>query len=80
MVTEVSTLLIVTQGFEQAMMLYISDLLQYFFKSFRQLLITILKMPLDASYSFLGNLTACYLVRKLVNIWTTITCELFICS
>ena len=44
------------QGFEQAMMFYISDLLQYFFKSFRQSLITILKMPLGASYSFLGNL------------------------
>ena len=61
-------------------MLYISDLLQFFLKSFHQSLITILKMPLGASYSFLGNLTACYLVRELVNIWTTITCELFICS
>ena len=55
--------------FEQAMMLYISDLLQSFLKSFRQSLIIILKVPLSASYSFLGNLTACYLVRELVIIW-----------
>ena len=37
------------QGFEQAMMLYISDLLQSFVKSLRQSLIIIYKMPLSAS-------------------------------
>ena len=50
------------------MMLCISDLLQSFLKSIRQSLIIIHKMPLSASYSFLGNLTACYLERELVNI------------
>ena len=51
------------------MVLCISDLLQSFLKSFRQSLIGLLKMPLSASYSFLGNLTVCYLVRELVIIW-----------
>ena len=50
-------------------MLCFSDLLQSFLKSLRQSLIIILKMPLSASYSFLGNLTAWYLVRELVIIW-----------
>ena len=50
-------------------MLCISGLLQSFLKSLRQSLIIILKMPLSASYSFLGNLTACYFVRKLIIIW-----------
>ena len=49
-------------------MLCISDLLQSFLKSFHQSLVGLLKMPLSASYSFLSNLTACYLVRELLNI------------
>ena len=67
------------QGFEQAMMLFISDLLQSFLKSLRQSLIIILNMPLSASYSFLGNLTACYLVRELVII-TLCVADDFCCT